>query len=72
MSFSGDMYSLTAMLLAEAAMVIVRPDGKNWAQHSGGGVLTPATLGEQFVDKLKVAGLKMNVALAGNNGVNHI
>lgn len=66
MAFDGDMYSLTAMFLAEAAMVLVRPDRENWAQESGGGVLTPSTLGEQYIDKLKMAGLRMGIDLVRN------
>lgn len=65
-AFAGDMYSLTAILLAEAAMVLVRPDRANWAQESGGGVLTPSTLGEQYIDRLRIAGLKMDIELVRN------
>jgi short subunit dehydrogenase-like uncharacterized protein len=63
MSFAGDMYSLTAILLAEAAMVLLRPDRENWAQKIGGGVLTPATLGDQFIERVKAAGIQTEVEL---------
>ena len=63
MSFAGDMYSLTAILLAEAAMVLLKPDRENWAQKIGGGVLTPATLGDQFVERVKAGGLKIEVGV---------
>ncbi|KAF2634655.1 hypothetical protein P280DRAFT_538326 [Massarina eburnea CBS 473.64] len=63
MSFERDMYSLTAILLAEAAMVILRPDRENWAMKLGGGVLTPATLGHQFVERVISAGMKMEINL---------
>lgn len=65
MSFDKDMYSLTAILLAEAAMVLLRPDRINWAQTIGGGVLTPATLGHQYVERVKAAGIQLEVVLDG-------
>ncbi|KAF2450221.1 hypothetical protein P171DRAFT_516150 [Karstenula rhodostoma CBS 690.94] len=65
MEYSGDMYSLTALLLSEAAMVLLQPDGENWAQKLGGGVLTPATLGDQYVERVKAAGLSMQTTLIG-------
>ncbi|KAJ4289193.1 hypothetical protein N0V90_011535 [Kalmusia sp. IMI 367209] len=63
MAYPEDMYSLTAILLSEATMVLLRPDRENWAQKLGGGVLTSATLGDQFVERMKAAGLKMNLEL---------
>ncbi|CAI6339130.1 unnamed protein product [Periconia digitata] len=61
MSFDRDMYSLTAITLAEAAMVLLRPDRENWAQKIGGGVLTPATLGHQYVQRVRNAGINIDV-----------
>lgn len=59
------MYSLTALLLSEAAMVLLQPTRENWAQRLGGGVLTPATLGDQYVERVKAAGLNMRITLVG-------
>ncbi|PVH94919.1 hypothetical protein DM02DRAFT_692005 [Periconia macrospinosa] len=63
MSFDRDMYSLTAITLSEAAMVLLRPDRENPAQKIGGGVLTPATLGYQYVERVRAAGLKVQVKI---------
>ncbi|KAJ4354131.1 uncharacterized protein N0V89_005864 [Didymosphaeria variabile] len=49
----------------EAAIVLLRPDRENWAQRLGGGVLTPATLGDQYVERVKTAGLKMDIGFVG-------
>lgn len=57
------MYHLTGVLMAEAAMVLLRPEGENWAQKLGGGVLTPATLGDQYVHRVNEQGLKTDVGL---------
>lgn len=48
---SGSLYYFTGLAIAEAAMVILR-GGKNEASLSGGGILTPATLGEEFIERL--------------------
>ena len=57
------MYYMTGMLMAEAAMVLLRPESgkENWAQKLRGGILTPATLGDPFVERLHKAGLKIEV-----------
>lgn len=55
-------YAATAITLAAAAHVILR--GKleeTEAGRLGGGILTPATLGEQYVDTLNEFGMKINV-----------
>ncbi|KAF2101128.1 hypothetical protein NA57DRAFT_65397 [Rhizodiscina lignyota] len=67
MSYSGDMYYLTGLLMSEAAMVLLRPDPskENWAQKLRGGFLTPATLGEQYVERLRNAGMRIEVGSEG-------
>ena len=55
-------YHYTAVSVAEAAMVILR-GGPTEASRRGGGVLTPATLGGQFVDRLTKADVNMDVNL---------
>lgn len=52
--FGGGAYHLTGILMAEAAITILRD---NTAAHGmGGGFLTPATLGQAFIDRLGKAG----------------
>ncbi|KAF2763565.1 hypothetical protein EJ05DRAFT_43126 [Pseudovirgaria hyperparasitica] len=57
--YEGSMYAFTGILLAEAAMVLARPEEKSGqpceARRLGGGLLTTACLGEEFVDRLKAA-----------------
>ncbi|KAH6625655.1 Saccharopine dehydrogenase-domain-containing protein [Boeremia exigua] len=55
-------YAATAITLAAAAHVILRGKlDETEASRLGGGILTPATLGEQFVDTLNEFGMKINV-----------
>ena len=57
--WNGGIYHLTGVLLAEAAMVILREE--TTAKSLGGGLLTPATLGQPLVDRLRQAGLHIEV-----------
>ncbi|KAL8820606.1 MAG: hypothetical protein Q9191_007481 [Dirinaria sp. TL-2023a] len=59
--WDGGHYYLTGLLLAEAAMVILR-DRKAGNAYTGG-VLTPATLGQPFVDRMREAGVILQVGL---------
>lgn len=52
----GGIYYLTGLLLAEAAMVILRNEDEIIKKH-GGGLLTPATLGQPYIDRLCDAGV---------------
>ena len=61
MRFDGSMYRLTGVFLAEAAITIVR--SKAFAHELGGGVLTPATLGAPYLERLQKAGLKVEVRM---------
>ncbi|KAF2248154.1 saccharopine dehydrogenase [Trematosphaeria pertusa] len=55
-------YATTALTLSAAADVILRGDvGKTEAGRLGGGILTPATLGEEYVGKLNEFGMKIQV-----------
>lgn len=58
----GGVYHLTGVLLAEAAMVILQDDTLA-KELGGGGVLTPAMLGQPFIDRLKVAGVIIETEL---------
>lgn len=58
-------YVITAMTLSAAAHVILRGDLRSTeAGKAGGGLTTPATLGEQYVEKLKEFGMKIEVRKA--------
>ncbi|CAG8148798.1 unnamed protein product [Penicillium salamii] len=54
-SFAGSMYVFTGLLMAEAAMVILNEEEKI-KKVSRGGIVTPATLGQDFVDRLEKVG----------------
>ena len=63
------MYELTALFLAEAAMTLL--DGKAMEEvkkQFGAGFLTPACLGDTFVEKVKEAGVKIDVKQIGDTG----
>ena len=53
--WDGSLYFLTGVLPAEAAILILRDE--TVAKRLGGGLLTPAMLGQPFIDRLKRAGL---------------
>ena len=53
--YDGGMYYLTGLLLAEAAMVLLLDDGLT--KKLRGGLLTPAMLGQPFIDRLRNAGV---------------
>ena len=44
-------------------MVLLRGPQDILAQKMGGGVLTPATLGQPFIDRLKEAGVSIDTEL---------
>ncbi|KAJ5783072.1 hypothetical protein N7457_004846 [Penicillium paradoxum] len=54
-TYHGGMYLLTGLLLAEAAMVVLNEEEKI-KKVSRGGIVTPATLGQGFVDRLEKVG----------------
>ena len=56
-------YMTTAVTLSAAANLILRGDlAGTEAGRIGGGILTPATLGEQYVEKLKEFGINIEVS----------
>lgn len=63
--YNGDMYTLTAVFLAEAAMVILYHEAKI-KKVSRGGMVTPATLGQEFVDRLDKVGCHIETRLVDN------
>nr|OQO31878.1 hypothetical protein B0A51_00884 [Rachicladosporium sp. CCFEE 5018] len=58
--FEGSLYHMTGILVAEAALAIARDETP--AHGMGGGVLTPATLGGKYLDRMKAAGVTVEVA----------
>ena len=59
--FEGGMYYLTGLLLAEAAMVLL--EDEELVARLGGGLLTPATLGQTFVDRIVKAGVVLETEM---------
>jgi short subunit dehydrogenase-like uncharacterized protein len=57
--YEGGLYYLTGVFLAEAAMVLLKE--KDLVEKLGGGVLTPACLGANFVERLQ----NVNVHIGG-------
>ncbi|KAI4250467.1 MAG: hypothetical protein L6R40_000065 [Gallowayella cf. fulva] len=53
----GGIYYMTGLFLAEAAMVLLSDD--DLTESLGGGLLTPAMLGQPFVDRLRNAGVTL-------------
>lgn len=60
--FHGGLYPLTGLLLAEAAMVILKNEEKV-KKVSRCGIVTPATLGQEFVDRLDKVGCHIETKL---------
>ena len=58
LKFKGSMYDLTARLVVEGALVLARG---NVARLLGGGCMTPAMLGQGFVDRMAEAGMEIVV-----------
>ena len=50
MRWNGSMYDMSGTFLAEAAMTILKDE--TGAKKIGGGILTPATLGSKFIERL--------------------
>ncbi len=57
MRWDGGTYTVTGIFASEAAMVILRGPSDIQAKKLGGGILTPATLGQPFIDRLSGAGV---------------
>jgi short subunit dehydrogenase-like uncharacterized protein len=60
MRFDGDPYIFTAIALGEAARIVLWQQD-TWAHKFGGGVLTSATLGDNYVSQLRAAGVAIDV-----------
>ncbi|KAJ5584966.1 uncharacterized protein N7459_004766 [Penicillium hispanicum] len=55
LTFEGSLYVLSGLLLGEAALVVLE-DEEKVKKVSRGGIVTPATLGQNFVDRLDKVG----------------
>ncbi|KAJ5638494.1 hypothetical protein N7528_000884 [Penicillium herquei] len=58
LSYEGTMYVFTAALVTEAAMVVLNEEDKV-RKVSRGGIVTPATLGQSYVDRLEKVGVRI-------------
>jgi short subunit dehydrogenase-like uncharacterized protein len=59
--YHGGMYHLTGLLLTQAAITLLKDDVV--AKKFGGGILTPATLGQPYIDRVDGAGFKFEVRM---------
>ena len=57
-TYQGTMYVLTAVLVSEAAMVVLKEEDKI-KKVSRGGIVTSATLGQDYVDRLDKVGAQI-------------
>lgn len=65
LKYEGNMYAFTGMLLAEAVLVILQNEEKV-KKVSRCGIVTPATLGQEFVDRLAGAGCSIETQVFDN------
>lgn len=65
LTYKGTMYVLTSILVSEAAMVILNDEDKV-RKVSRGGIVTPATLGQSYVDRLEKSGVKIETSIWDN------
>ncbi|KAI9809420.1 MAG: hypothetical protein M1827_006856 [Pycnora praestabilis] len=65
LKYTGGLYGLTGIFLAEAAMTILRDEDESLPEKlGGGGLLTPAMLGQGYVERLKrVEGFSLETRL---------
>ena len=57
--YAGDPYDLTATAVIEAGLLLL--DGGTEAHRLGGGVLTPATLGDKYAERLVNRQVRINI-----------
>lgn len=61
--YRGSAYYLTGILLVEAAMTILRSEESTPAAKMGGGLMTPAALGDVYVERVRKAGIRLEVGM---------
>ena len=59
--YEGGMYYLTAILLVEGAMAIL--EDPSLIDRYGGGFLTPATLGQPYIDRMRKGGITFETSM---------
>lgn len=59
LTFHGSMYHMTGVFLAEAAISLLKDE--SLAKEMGGGVLTPATLGAGYIERLQKVGFTLDL-----------
>jgi len=64
----GSLYDTSALLAADAALLILGKEGFV-TRGLRGGLLTPATLGNAFVERLRDAGFSIEVNLVWTDGM---
>ena len=59
--YVGGLYQMTAVLVCEAAATILAGDGEGGvpARRLGGGLMTPATLGMGYLERLRKGGVEI-------------
>lgn len=60
-AYQGGLYKLTGIMLGEAALTLLKDDVP--AKKLGGGFMTPATLGQAFIDRLGENGFKFEAKM---------
>lgn len=55
LKYHGSLYKMTGMLMAQGAMVLLE-HGDKVRKASRGGIVTPASLGQEYADRLEAAG----------------
>ncbi|KAH0423061.1 hypothetical protein CcaCcLH18_12432 [Colletotrichum camelliae] len=59
--YNGDSYMLSGIMAVEAAVILLDPRRDCVAHKLGGGILTPATLGQPLADRLRTAGVQIEI-----------
>ena len=59
--WDGSFYALTGAFLATGAIVLAREDAA--VRRVGGGILTPASLGQRYIDRMREVGLAIETKL---------
>lgn len=59
--YPGGTYHITAALLSQGAATILYEEGL--VEKVGGGILTPAVLGQSYIERLRTAGMNFDTAM---------
>lgn len=61
MRYDGALYYFTGLLLAEGAMVLL--ENEDLVNDLGGGFLTPACLGQRYIERLQKANVQIEAEM---------